>query len=136
MPLALLCLCVFVLAQNIFIELHVCSKKIFKPRLDALSILEHFFRDVIGVDVNANGANDSEFFSLNRNGGAFEFSRADVQLVVQLVLIHELATFQIDQQIGCAIAQVPAGHIIFERNQRVRWIGKIVKQDLDSGIWK
>jgi hypothetical protein len=38
-PLALLRLCVFVLAQNIFIELHVGSQEILKPRLDTLSIL-------------------------------------------------------------------------------------------------
>ena len=103
-PLALLRLCVFVLAQNIFIELHVGSKKVLKPSFDPLSILKHFLGDVISVDVDANRANDSEFLSFDRNRGAFEFSRADVQLVVQLVLVQELPTFQIDQQICCTVA--------------------------------
>src|SRR4030095_786132 len=31
---------------------------------------------------------------------------------------------------------MPASHVVFERNQRVRRISQIVKQDLDSGIWK
>ena len=83
-PLALLRLCVFVLAQNIFIELHVGSKKVLEPRLDSLSILQHFLADVIGIDINTNRADDSEFFSFDRDRGAFEFSSADVQLVVRL----------------------------------------------------
>jgi hypothetical protein len=75
-----------------------------EPSFDPLSILKHFLGHVIRVDVYANRANDSEFLSFDRNRRAFEFSRADVQLVVQLVLIQELATFQINQQICCAVA--------------------------------
>src|SRR5262249_1023890 len=96
--LAFLCLCIFVLAQNIFIELHVGSKKILKPCFDALSILQHFFGDVISIDVDANRPDDSEFLSFDGDCGAFEFSRTDVQLVVQLVLVQKLATFQVNQQ--------------------------------------
>jgi len=86
--LAFLCLCIFVLAQNIFIELHVGSKKILKPCFDALSILQHFFGDVISIDVDANRTDDSKFLPLNRNRSAFEFSGANIQLVVQLVLVQ------------------------------------------------
>ena len=80
MPLALLRLCVFVFAQNILIELHVGAQKVLEPRFDALLIFQHFVADVIGVDVNADRANDSEFLSFDRDSGAFEFSSADVQL--------------------------------------------------------
>ena len=90
-PLALLGLCVFVLAQNIFIELHVSAQKVLEPRFDALSIFQHFLGDVISIDVYANRTYNSEFFSFDWDRGAFEFSRADVQLVVQLVLVQELA---------------------------------------------
>src|SRR6266481_9926815 len=106
MPLALLRLCVFVLAQNIFVELHLGAKEVLEPSFDPLSILQHFLRDVIGVNVDANRADDSEFLSFDRNRRAFEFSRADLQLVVQLVLVQELATFQIYQQICGAVAQM------------------------------
>ena len=78
MPLALLRLCVFVLAQNIFVELHLGAKKVLEPCLDPLSILKHFLGHVIRVDVDTNRADDSEFLSFNRDRGAFEFSRADV----------------------------------------------------------
>jgi hypothetical protein len=116
-PLPLLRLCVFVLAQNIFIELHVGSKKILEPRLDALSILKHFLGDVIRVDVYANRANDSEFLSFDRDRGAFEFSRADVQLVIQFVFVQELPALEVNEQIRGAVAQMPPGHIVFKNNQ-------------------
>ena len=31
---------------------------------------------------------------------------------------------------------MPAGHIILQGDQRVRWIGQIMQQDLNSGVWK
>src|SRR5947208_16759149 len=85
MTLALERLRIFVLAQNIFVELHLGAKEVLEPSFDPLSILQHFLRDVISVNVDANRADDSEFFSLDRNRRAFEFSRADVQFIVQLV---------------------------------------------------
>ena len=95
MALALLRLCVFVLAQNIFVELHLGAQEVLEPSFDPLPILQHFLRDVISINVDANRAHDSEFLSFDRDRGAFEFSCADVQLVVQFVLVQELATFQI-----------------------------------------
>ena len=103
-PLALERIRIFVLAQNIFVEVHLGTKEVLEPSFDPLSILQHFLRDVISVNVDANRADDSEFLSFDRNRRAFEFSRADVQLVVQLVLVEELAAFQIYQQICCTVA--------------------------------
>ena len=78
---------VFVLAQDILIELHVGAKKVLEPRFDSLSIFQDFLADVIRVDVDADRADDSEFLSLNRDRRAFEFSRAEVQFVIQFVLV-------------------------------------------------
>src|SRR5947199_8315198 len=69
-PLALLRLCIFVFAQNIFIELHLGANEVLKPGFDPLSIFQHFLRDVISVNVDANRADDSEFLSFARNRGA------------------------------------------------------------------
>src|SRR5437763_14915657 len=104
MTLALERLRIFVLAQNIFFELHLGPKEVLEPSFDPLSILQHFLGDVISVNVDANRADDSEFLSFDRNRRALEFSRADVQLVVQLILVQELPTFQIYQQISCTVA--------------------------------
>ena len=117
MPLALLRLCVFVLAQNIFIELHVGSKEVLEPSFDPLSILKHFLGHVIRVDVDANRANDSELRSFDRDRGAFEFSRADVQFVIQFVFVQELPVLEVDKQIRGAVAQMPPGHIVFKNDQ-------------------
>ena len=87
---------VFVLAQNIFIELHVGAQKVLEPRFDALPIFQHLFSDVISVDVDSDRAYDSEFLSLDGDRCAFEFSRTDVQLVVQLFLVKKLTLLQID----------------------------------------
>src|SRR6266436_7155284 len=89
---ALQCLGVFVLAQNILVELHVGAKKVLEPRFDALPIFQHLFGDVISVDIDADRANDSEFLSLDRDRCAFEFSRADVQLVIQFLFVEKLAS--------------------------------------------
>src|SRR5262249_33379857 len=126
----------FVLAQNIFVELDIGPQKVLKPSFDSLLIFKHFFGEVISIDVNANRANDAEFLPFDRDRRAFEFSCADVQLVVQLVFIQELTTFQINQQICCAVAQVPASHVVFKCDQRVRGVSQIVQQDLDAGVWK
>ena len=116
-PLPLLRLCVFVLAQNIFVELHVGVQKVLEPGFDPLSILKHFLGDVIRVDVYANRANDSEFLSFDRDRGAFEFSRADVQFVIQFVFVQELPALEVNEQIRGAVAQMPPGHIVFKDNQ-------------------
>jgi hypothetical protein len=67
MTLALERLRVFVLAQDIFIELHLGAKEVLEPRFDPLSILQHFLGDVVGINVYANRANDSEFLSFDGN---------------------------------------------------------------------
>src|SRR4029450_355287 len=84
----------------------------------------------------ADRANDPEFLARNWDRRAFEFSRAHIQLVIQFLFIEKLALFQIDQQIGRAIAQVTASHIVLQNDQRVRRIGQIVQQDFDAGIWQ
>src|ERR1700757_348068 len=136
MALALQRLRVFVLAQDILIELHVGPKEILEPCLNSLSISEHFLGDIIGVDVDTDRANDSKLFSFNWDRRAFEFSRADVQLVIQFVLVKELTLLKIDQKIRRPVAQVSAGRIVFQHDQRMRWVSEIMEQDLDSGIRK
>src|ERR1051326_8576242 len=113
MPLALSRLGVLVLAKNIFIELHVRSAKVCEPHFDSLAIFQHLLGDVVRVDIDADCAHDAEFLSFNRDRRAFEFSGADVELVVQFVLVEQLPTFEINLQIGGAIAQMPPGYIIF-----------------------
>ena len=81
-----------------------------EPRFDSLSIFQHFFGDIISVDIDADRTNDSKFFSFDWDRCAFEFSRSDVQLVIQFVFVQELPAFEIDQQIRCAVAQMPAGN--------------------------
>src|SRR5260370_18695669 len=43
---------VFVLAQNIFVELHVRAAKIFEERFDALFTAHHVVRQIIYIDVH------------------------------------------------------------------------------------
>src|SRR4029453_13527806 len=117
MPLALERIRIFVLAQNIFIELYVGAKEVLEPSFDPLSILQHFLRDVISVNVDTNRADDSEFLSFDRNRRAFEFSRADVQLVIQFVFVQELPALEVNEQIGGAVAQMPPSHIVFKNDQ-------------------
>ena len=117
MPLALLRLYVFVLAQDIFIELHLGAQEVLEPSFDPLSILQHLLGDVISVNVDANRANDSEFLSFNRDRGAFEFSRADVQFIIQFLFVQELPALEVNEQIRGAVAQMPPGHIVFKNDQ-------------------
>ena len=79
-------------------------QEILEPGFDSLPIFQHFLGDVIGVDVDADCANDSKLLSLNGNRGAFEFSRTDVQLIIQFVFVQELTAFEVDQQICCTVA--------------------------------
>ena len=72
---------VFVLTKNIFAQLHVSAAKVFEKCFDALLILHHLIREIVYVDIDAYRAHDAELFAINRDGGAFEFSRPDVQLV-------------------------------------------------------
>src|SRR5260370_21707724 len=104
---------VYVLAQNVLVELRVGEKKVSKPRFDSLLVSQHVLGDVIGVDVDANRANDSKFLSFDWDRRAFEFSRANVQLVIQFFFVKKLAAFEVDEQVRCAVAQMPSGNIIF-----------------------
>jgi hypothetical protein len=92
--LTLLRLGVFVLAQNISIQLHVGAEKILEPGLDPLSIFQNLFGDVIGVDVDA-GAPTIPKSLLNRNRCALKLPRPNIELVIQLVLVEELAPLQV-----------------------------------------
>ena len=102
--LALQRLGVFVLAQDIFLELHVRPEKVLEPGFDPLSIFQHFLCDVVRVDVDADRADDSKVLALDRNGCALEFSGADIELVVEFIFVQQLALFQIDQETGRPIA--------------------------------
>ena len=80
--------------------------------------------------------NDSKFLSFDRDRRAFEFPVSEVQIIIQFVFVQELPAFEINQEIRCAVAQMPAGNIVFERNKRVCGIGQVVQEDFDSGIGK
>ena len=108
---------VLVLAKDVFIRLHIGTTKIFEPRFDPFFTLNHFFSEIVGVDVNANRTDNSKFLSHNGNGRALELPRTNTQLIVQLVLLQELTLLQIDQQIGGAVAQMPTGHIVFQDDE-------------------
>src|SRR5437016_11434375 len=97
-------------------------KKILEPRFNTLSVAQYPLGDVISVDVDADRANDSKFLSFDWDRCAFEFSRADVQLVIQFLFVEELPAFEINQQIRCAVPQMPARNIVFESDERVRGI--------------
>src|SRR5882724_1647245 len=127
---------VLLLAKDVLIELHVDTKKVLEPRFDSLSILQHFFADVISIDVNTDRAYDSKFLSLDWNRGAFEFSYANIQIVIQFVFVEQLAAFEINEQIRCSVTQMPSCHIVFERDEGVRWVGKVMQQDLDPSVRK
>src|SRR5438132_6802182 len=116
--------------------MHVGPEKVLEPSLDALSIFQYFFGDVVHIDVDTDRADDSKVPALNRNGSAFEFAPANVEFVIQFVFVSELALFQINQEAGRAIAQMPAGHIVLERDQRMSRIREIVQKNFDSGVWK
>ncbi len=88
-----------------------------EPRFDSLPVFQHLLADVIGVDIDADRANNSEFLSFDRDGRAFEFSRADVQLVIHFVFVKELPAFEVNEQVRCAITQMPSGNIVFERDE-------------------
>jgi hypothetical protein len=81
-PFPFLRLHVLVFAQNVFIKLHVRAKKVLEPRFDSLPILQHFLGDVVSVDVDADCTHNSEFLSLDGDRRAFEFSPAEIQLVI------------------------------------------------------
>ncbi len=83
--------CVFVFAQNIFVELHFGAAEILEERFDAFLALYHFVGEIVYIDIDADRAHDAEFLVINRDGRAFEFSRSDIQLIVQLVFVLELA---------------------------------------------
>ena len=87
MAFALQRLGVFVLAQNILVQLHVGTAKVCEPVLDALPIFQDFLGDIVRIYVDADRADDPKFLSLNRNRCAFESARGDVQLVVQFVFV-------------------------------------------------
>src|SRR5205807_8142103 len=98
-------------------ELPVGSAEIFKPCLDPLFALHDFIGEIVRIDVDAYRADNTEILSQNRDGRALELARANIQLVVQFIFVQELALLQIDQQVGRAIAQMPASDVIFQHNE-------------------
>src|SRR2546421_6108133 len=91
---------------------------------------------MVRIDVDADPADNSELLALDRYACAFEFSRADIQLVIQFVLVQKLPTFEVDQEIGGSVTQMSTGDIVFERNQRMRGIGQIVQENFDPSVGK
>ena len=81
---------IIILAQDVLIRMHVDSAKIPEPCFNPLFALHHFFSEVICIDIDTNGADDPEFLAQNRNSGALELPRANVELIVQLVLVQKL----------------------------------------------
>ena len=65
---------VLVLAQNIFVELHVGPEKILEPGLDPLPIFQDFFGDVVRVNIDADPADDPEILAFDWDRRAFELS--------------------------------------------------------------
>ena len=108
---------VLILTQDVFIQLPIDSAKIFEPRFDPFFALHHLVSEIICIDVDANRADNTEFFPHNWDGSAFEFSAPDVELVVEFVFVCQLPLFQVNQQIRRAIAQMAPGDIIFEHNK-------------------
>lgn len=57
------CLGIVILAQNVFVQLHIGTAEIPEPCCNPLFALHHFFSEVIGIDVDANCADDAEFLA-------------------------------------------------------------------------
>lgn len=127
---------VFVPAENVFVELHVGSAESLEEVLHLLGIVHHFFGEIIRVDVDADGADDAVFFPDDRHRRALELSGADVQLVIELIFVRDLALLQVDDQVRGAIAQISAGDIVLQHDERVRRVRQIVEQDLDAKVRK
>ena len=127
---------VLILTQDVLVELPVNSAEILEPCFDPFFALHHLVGEIVCIDVDANRADNTEFFPHNWDGGAFEFSAPDVELVVEFLFVCQLPLFQVNQQIRRAIAQMASSDIIFEHNKRVRWISQVVQKDLDPGVWK
>src|SRR4051812_4157356 len=106
MALSLLRLGELVFTQNVLIELHIDTQKIPKPFLDPSLIGHDMLGEIIRINVDTDGADHAKLFPHYRDGRAFKFPAANVQLVVQFILVSELTLFQINQQIGGAITQL------------------------------
>ena len=96
-------LLVFVAAENVFVELHLGAAEGLEEVLHLLGVVHHFFGEIIGIDVDADGADDTVFFPDDRDRGALELSGADVQLVIELIFVRDLALLQVDDQVCGAI---------------------------------
>src|ERR1700676_305054 len=80
--LALLGLGELIFAQNIFLDLHIDAAKVFEPGLDLFLTLQHFLVQIICIDIDADRSDYSKFLPHDWDRGAFEFSRADIELVI------------------------------------------------------
>ena len=74
MALAFLGLGEFILAQNIFAQLHVGPANIFEERFDVLLVLHYVIGQIVYIDIDADRADDSELLPINRDGRALKFS--------------------------------------------------------------
>src|SRR6476659_7796982 len=82
MALALERLCVFIATENVLVELHVGAAKGLEEVCYFLGAAKDFFREIVGVNIDADGSDHAILFSNDGNGGALELARAEIELVV------------------------------------------------------
>ena len=82
MALAFQRLCVFIAAENVLVELHVGAAKGLEEICYFLGAAKDFFREIVGVNVDADGSDHAILFSNDGNGGALKLAGAEVELVV------------------------------------------------------
>jgi len=137
MPLAGLGLAVFVLAEDVLVEMHVRMTVLAEEVRGALGRGQHVVVDVIDVDVDADGADHPEVPAQDGDGRALEAPRADPELVVELVLVLIHAPHQIDEQRRRAhLERAPGDLAALDRGDRAGRIGEIVHQHLDPHVRK
>ena len=129
---------IFVLTENIFAQLHVSAAQFSEKYPDAFlgSVSPPSF-EIVYIDIDADGAHDSEFLVINRDGRAFKSPRPDIEQTVEAYLrSRSSALLQIDQQIGRAVTQMSAGDIVLQTNEGMRRISQIMQQNFHSDVWK
>ena len=82
MALAFQRLGVFIAAENVLVELHVGTTKGLEKVCYFLGAAKDFFREIVGVNIDADGSDHAILFSNDGNGGALELARAEVDFIV------------------------------------------------------
>ena len=79
MALAFQRLLIFIPTEDVFVELHVGAAEGLEEIPHLLRVVHHFLGEVVGIDIDADGAHDAVFLPDDRDRGAFEFPGADVR---------------------------------------------------------